>query len=124
MTRPYSNDLRLRVAAAVNDGMTIRDVGARFGVSPSSVSRWGGLARRTGSVAPRAMGGDRRSRLTGQRGWILQRLAQTPDLTISELRVELAARGLSVGVATVWRFFDKEAMTFKKNRSRERTEPA
>lgn len=124
MTRPYSDDLRLRAVKAASEGMTTRDAGALFGVAPSTVSRWSALARSSGSVAPRRMGGDRRSRLIGERGWILQRIAETPDLTIAELRVELAARGTSVGVATVWRFFDKEAMTFKKNRPRERTGPA
>jgi transposase len=124
MSRPYSNDLRLRVVAVLGEGMTIRTAGALFKVSPATVSRWGSLARRTGSVAPRRIGGDRRSRLVGERAWILRRVAETPDLTIAELRLELAERGLAVGVGTVWRFFAKEGLTFKKNPARQRTGPA
>jgi transposase len=38
--------------------------------------------RETGSIAAKPMGGDHRSRLTGERDWILQRIEQAPDLTI------------------------------------------
>lgn len=39
MARPLSDDLRVRLVEAVEAGGTIRAVGKRFGVSPSSVSK-------------------------------------------------------------------------------------
>mgnify|MGYP006171473489 CR=1 FL=1 len=60
MTRPYSNDLRERVVAAVESGGSCRAVAARFGVAVSSVVKWHQRYRRTGSVAPGKMGGHRR----------------------------------------------------------------
>jgi transposase len=61
------------------------------------------------------MGGDRRSLLTGVRDWILERIEAEPDLTIEELRNELREHGVIVGYGTVWRFFEREAITFKKS---------
>ena len=60
MTRPYSNDLRERVVAAVEAGDSCRVVAARFGVAVSTVVKWSQRFRRTGSVAPDKVGGHRR----------------------------------------------------------------
>ena len=57
MTRPYSNDLRERALARVENGETIRSVATALQVSPSCVSKWGALKRRTGHVAPGKIGG-------------------------------------------------------------------
>ena len=70
------------------------------------------------------MGGDRNSRLKDERTWLLERIAAAPDLTLEEIRAELAARGKHVGYGTVWRFFAAEDISFKKNRARQRARPA
>jgi len=54
----------------------------------------------------------------------LARIAAAPDLTLEEIRAELAARGRHVGYGTVWRFFAAEGISFKKNRARQRTRAA
>lgn len=117
--RPYSDDLRLRVVGAVEAGMSRRQAAAVFSVGVSSVIRWVEQHRRTGSVAPKPMGGDHGSRIVGaDRAWLLARIAAAPDLTLEELRRELAEQGLVVGYGTVWRFCDREKLTFKKNPAR------
>jgi transposase len=40
MSMALSVDLRVRVLAAVADGLSHRQAGERFGVSAASVSRW------------------------------------------------------------------------------------
>jgi transposase len=117
MSRPYSQDLRERVVAAVEGGLSRRQVAEVFDVGVSSVVRWVQRLRTTGSVAAKPMGGDHRSRLTGERTWILERIEEAPDLTLEELRDELKARGVIVGYGTVWRFFAREDITFKKKRA-------
>ena len=58
MARPYSMDLRERVAAAVErGGMSCHAAAARFGVAVSTAVKWMQRHRRTGSVAPGRMGG-------------------------------------------------------------------
>ena len=85
MTRPLSNDLRERVIAAVVGGESCRTVAVRFGVAVSSVVKWSQRYRSTGSVAPGKMGGHRKPLLEPHRGFILERLRQTPHLTLHAL---------------------------------------
>ena len=122
--RPYSEDLRERVVAAVEGGLSRRRVASQFNVGISTVINWVRRFRETGSVAPHPMGGDHRSLLTEERGWILERIAAAPDLTLEELRGELRERGVIVGYGSVWRFFAREDVTVKKNRARRRARAA
>jgi len=124
MSKPYSEDLRERVVAAVEGGLSRRRAAEVFAVGVSSVIRWVQRFRATGSIAAKPMGGDHRSRLTGERAWILQRIEAEPDLTIEELRDELQGRGVIVGHGTVCRFFAREDITFKKKRARGRARAA
>ncbi|HHY48179.1 MAG TPA: IS630 family transposase [Alphaproteobacteria bacterium] len=114
MTRPLSNDLRERVVAAVCGGESCRTVAARFGVAVSSVVKWSQRYRATGSVAPGKMGGHRRPILEPHRGFILERIRQTPHLTLHGLKDELAARGVRVSHNAVWIFLQREGLRFKK----------
>ncbi len=66
MLKPYSLDLRMRVVAAVEGGLSRRQAAERFDVGISTAIRWTRRARETGSAAAKPMGGDRRSRLVGE----------------------------------------------------------
>src|SRR5271155_1013000 len=90
MARPYSMDLRERVVKAVDGGLSRRQAASLFGVAVSTVIEWVRVWRDTGSVAAKPMGGDHSSRLKGERAWLLGRIAVVPDLTLEELRGELA----------------------------------
>lgn len=114
MGKPYSNDLRDRVVAAMAAGRSCRDVGSMFDVAPSTAGNWYRRYQRTTSYAARPMGGDRRSKLTGQAGWIADRLAQTSELTLGEVRDDLAARGFVVSYASVWRTVRRLGLRHKK----------
>ena len=61
MTKPLSQNLRVRVVDAVEGGMSRRAAAERFGITPSAAVKWLRLWRETGAVAPRAQGGDKRS---------------------------------------------------------------
>ena len=118
MAHALSMDLRLRVVAAIAGGLSCRRAAERFGVSASSAIRWWQLKRRQGSCAPQKLGGDRRSgRIEAEASFILSLIAATPDMTLAELAEKLRLeRGLSVGLGTIWRFFDRRGITFKKRR--------
>lgn len=118
MTRPLSMDLRERVVAAVLAGETCRSVAARFGVAVSSVVKWSQRHRATGSVAPGKVGGHRKRVLEPHRGFIMERIAQTPHLTLHRLKDELAAHGVSVSHNAIWLFVRREGLRFKKNAAR------
>jgi transposase len=108
----------------VEDGLSRRQAAERFKVAVSTVIEWIAAWRAEGRLAAKPMGGDHSSRLTADRDWLLARIAAAPDLTLEEIRAELAARGRHVGYGTVWRFFAAEGISFKKNRARQRTRAA
>ncbi len=122
MSKALSVDLRERVVAAIAAGASCRAAASRFGVSAASAIRWWALEQETGSVAPKALGGDRRSeRIEAHAPLILDLVGRTSDATLKEIRTELAKAGVSVGIGTLWRFFDRRRMTWKKSR---RTPPS
>jgi len=115
MGKPLSNDLRLRALAAVDAGASRRAAAERFGVSAASVIRWDQARRERGDPGPKAQGGDRTShRIEVHGDVILAILDEQGDITLEEIRGQLAARGIHVAVSTLWRFFDRRAITRKK----------
>src|SRR4051794_3805500 len=64
MPKALSFDLRSRVLAAIDEGLSCRQAATRFGVSASSAIRWQGMRREGGDARPKPQGGDRLSRRT------------------------------------------------------------
>jgi len=117
MSKALSVDLRRRVVEAIEGGLSRRQAAERFGVSASSAIRWHGRFRAEGHVTPKAQGGDRKSmRIEAEAEFILGEVAAAPDTTLAELKAKLAARGESFGIGTLWRFFERRRITFKKRR--------
>ena len=115
MGQPLSMDLRRRLLAAIDDGMSCRAAAARFGVAPSTAIRRQAQRRTTGEVAPKPQGGDMRSRRVEQRADdILGIWEARKDISLVELRLALAEMGLAVSVAGLHRFFARRGMTRKK----------
>src|SRR5439155_20033755 len=112
MARPYSQDLRDRVVAAVASGRRCRAVAAQFGVSVASVVKWSQRWRATGSAAAKPMGGRRPLRLAGERVWLLARIADKPDMTLRAVVAELAVRVTPVSFGAVRRFIASVWMRF------------
>lgn len=122
MGRALSMDLRERVMAAIDGGLSCRAAAARFGVSAASAIRWRQLTVRTGKATPRRPGGDSRSkRIEAHHDFIRALIEKDTDLTLEEVRDALAAQGTQVSVAAVWRFFERHRITRKK---RPRTPPS
>jgi transposase len=122
MTQPLSEDLRVRVVAAVACGGRRRAVAAQFGVAASTVTKWMQHLRRSGGIAPKKQGGDRRSeRVEAHAGEILSLVAARPDITLEEIAAHLAqAHAERFAASTIWRFLDRRRLTFKKNGARQR----
>ena len=123
MARPYSNDLRERVVAAVESGGMSRNRAAKhFGIGISTAINWVALARRTGSVSPGKIGGHKPKTLRGEhRDWLVARCKEK-DFTLRGLVAELAQeRDLKVDYRSVWTFVHDEKLSFKKKRSSRRT---
>jgi transposase len=115
MSKPLSLDLRERVVAAVCGGMSRRQAAERFGVSAASAVRWCALERETGSAKAKPQGGDRHShRIEAQADLIMSLVDKTSDITLMEIQVHLAEQGHRFGIGTLWRFFRRHDITWKK----------
>lgn len=115
MARTLSMDLRSRLLAAVDCGLSCRAAAIRFGVAPSTAIRWEAQRRETGDFAPKPQGGDMRSRRVEERASdILALWEARKDISLEEMRVGLAEIGLIVSVAGLHRFFARRGMTRKK----------
>ncbi|UPT93580.1 IS630 family transposase [Bradyrhizobium barranii subsp. apii] len=115
MARALSVDLRQRVVAAIDGGMSCRQAAERFGVSAASAIRWRGRLKKVGDIVPKRQGGDRKSqRIEAHSQLILEAVTARPDITLAELRELLKRRGISTGIASLWRFFQRRKITLKK----------
>lgn len=124
MTRPYSQDLRERFSRLFAKGIAARAAARHLDVSESTGVKWGHQLRATGRLDARPMGGDHRSKLTGERDWLLARVQEKDDLTLEQFRAELAERGVHVSVSAIWVFFAREKISFKKKSVAHRTRTA
>jgi putative transposase len=115
MPKACSNDLRERVVRSVEAGQSCRSAALRFGVSPSSAIKWMERWRQHGDVSPGSSRGRIRSPLHPHRTWLLKQIEAQPDLTLAEVRQRLADRGVAIGIGSIWRFFTREGISFKKN---------
>jgi transposase len=126
MARSLSEDLRTRLIAAVEGGMSRRAAAQRFGVAAASAVRWVRAWRTTGTARAKPQGGDKRSRrIEAYRAVILAAIDAKVDITLVELADLLRQQhGASFAPSTVWRFLDRHDITVKKNRARQRAATA
>lgn len=111
--RPYSQDLRERIIAAVERGeASLREIAEQFLVHVSTVGRLVKRCRRTGSVEPSPHRGGRRPALDDGDLERLQGLVrERPDATLKELRDGL---GIDCSIMAVARALERLKITRKK----------
>lgn len=115
MGRAFRMDLRRRVVAAIDGGLSTRAAARRFAIGIATAGAWHRLWRRTGDVRPGRQGQPKRSKLDPHEAFILSLVEETRDIALAEIAERLAeARGVSVCPATVWYFLDKRGITYKK----------
>jgi len=123
--RAYSNDLRERIAAAVERGdYSLRRLASLFSVSLSFLVRLLQRKRATGSVLPQPHGGGPTPKLDATAHTRLRALLRDqPDATLAELRDRL---GVSCSLMTIARALKRHRITRKKKTTHadERDSPA
>src|SRR5262245_47090362 len=82
MARGYSNDLRERVVAIVEDGESARETARLLNIGASTAIRWIKRWTKTGSVAAKPGTGHTRSPLEQHQQWLVALVAGEPDLTL------------------------------------------
>ena len=122
MTRSLSADLRSRVIAAIEDGLSTREAARRFAIGVSTAGNWYRRYRETGETEARKQSQPSRSKLDAHEAFILDLIEEAPDITLAEIGERLATeRGVRAAPSTVWLFLDRRGITFKKDGARGRT---
>src|SRR5918995_2310077 len=103
--RAYSMDLRERVVAAVDGGMTQAQAAVTFGVSVNTVGRYLARRRDTGSLAPAVQRhGPRPEKKQRLQTWLPGRRTAAADATLAEHAAACTAEhGVVVSPATMSR---------------------
>jgi transposase len=115
--KPYSEDLRWRVVAAVADGLPRAEVALRFAVSVPTITRWLRLERETGGLAPKPVPGPPAVKMDALVECLPERLAERADATLAEQCAWWrAASGVGVSTATMSRALTRLGWTRKKRR--------
>ncbi|WP_418024134.1 IS630 family transposase [Paracoccus sp. TD-10] len=115
-TRSLSGDLRGRVIAAIEDGVSTREAARRFRIGISTAGAWYRRYRETGEMEARKQGQPSRSKLDTHAAFIPGLIEKTPDITLAEIGERLAGeRGVRVAPSTVWLFLDRRGITSKKD---------
>ena len=87
--------------------------------SDSSAIRWVQRWRSSGRLAAKRRGGGT-SPLEAHAAMLLSLVAEQPDLTLDEWCVVLRERAIITSRVSVWRFFDRHKVSYKKNSARQR----
>ena len=114
MGKPHPIELRERVVGYVEEGHSHRATARRFRVSPRFVNNMVILKRKTGSVRPKPQGRRGGGKLRDHGEWVRRRIAENGELTLDEMNVELAARGVRVHRSTVGRLLQRLGLSHKK----------
>ena len=122
MARGYSKDLRVRAVSIVESGESAREAARLLDLGASTAIRWIERWTTTGTVDALPGTGHCRSPLEPHEQWLLALVVTEPDLTLEEIRTRLAReKKLKAGRTSIWRFYDRHEITFKKNSARRRT---
>jgi transposase len=105
------------VIEAISEGLSTREAARRFRIGIATAGTWYRRYRQTGETVARKQGQPSGSKLDPHEGFLLDLIEAAPDITLSEMVERLAAeRGVRVVRSTVWGFFAKRGITFKKRR--------
>ena len=115
-------DLRERVIESVAAGASRREAAELYGLSPSVVVIWVQRWEATGSIVARPSGGSV-SPLEDHAEFLLDLVAEQPDLTLDEIVAAMAKARIAGSRTAVWRFYERHGITFKKNSLRGGAKP-
>ena len=114
MGKPYSDDLRERVIAAIEAGHTREEVAELFNMALSTVGGFIKRKRETGSVSPDKFGGYKTFSLEPHTDLVKELVAEQPDSTLAELQARLEKQKVKVSQSGISRFLHHIKLTFKK----------
>ena len=118
MGKPYSQDLRERVIAAVDGGTGAYAAAPLFRVSVSYIYKALGRRRTTGETTARTGRAGRKAKLAAHDEALRTQVATQPDATLEELQAWLAVeRKVEVSIGCLWNRLQRLKLPLKKSHS-------
>jgi transposase len=110
--RPYSFDLRVRMLADFDAGLTTQAVSEKYCVSTKCVRDLRRLRKETGQIAPRVGQSGPKPKLRDHGETLSRLVEEQPDATLEELQCKLPLR---VSLSTLWRALRELGFSLKKS---------
>src|SRR3984893_8904853 len=114
MGKPYSDDLRERVVAAIESGDTREEVAELYNMALSTVGGFIKRKRETGSVSPDKFGGYKTFSLEPHTDLVKELVAEQPDSTLAEFQARLEKQKVKVSQSGISRLLHHIKLSFKK----------
>ena len=121
MAKPLAMDLRERVMADVEAGLSAAAAALKYSVSARTVFSWKSLVRENGSCRPRDGKTGPKPKLEGFREQILAKIKENPEITLAELKAKLE---LPASLSTIWMAMKSWGIVLKKSSARGRATAA
>jgi transposase len=114
--RAYSLDLREKIIASHEEGVSIRKLAKQFRVSRATVWNLIKLKRETGSIVPKLATGGTKGQLAAKETELAEMVREHPDYTLEEYcEYWDKLTGIRVSASTMCRELQKPRWTLKKN---------
>jgi transposase len=110
--KPYSLDLRTRVLADFDAGMTMQSIAEKYRISTKCIRDLRQLREETGQLNPRQGKTGPKAKLSEYLEQLTALVQAQPDATLEELQERLPVR---VGLTTIWRALLTLGFTLKKS---------
>lgn len=110
--RAYSLDLRERVLADLDEGMTKASVARKYRVTTRWLYNLQKRREETGDIGPRRGKPGRKPKLAGHEERLLELVREQPDASLDELRGRL---DVQVSISALWVALKKLGVTLKKS---------
>lgn len=125
MPKAISNDLRKRIIDCVKEGVSVREAGRRFKVSPSFAVKLVKRFKETGSYFNKQLGGYKPCVLSPFEKNIINLVETHPDWTLSMYVQNIKeTHNIEMHPTTFHRFLNRLNYSYKKNGIRKRTKPS
>ena len=116
--KPYSQDLRERVIAALEAGTTQAEVAAQFDIHKSTLEKWWYRWRDTGSCEASPGNPGPKRKLRAAESLIRAEVQKHPDISLAELCERVAeAKGIQASESMMCRELQILNLPLKKSRS-------
>ena len=115
MAKAYSADFCKRVIGAIEEGMSTRAAARRYSIGESTAGAWHRRWRDEGDGQARKQGQPSGSKLDPHEAFILGLVDAQKDIALYEIAARLEEeKGVQACPATIWCFFDRRGITYKK----------